>query len=1213
MIPRVVLAALVAFVAFTAPAEAVTGLVGAYGFDETSGTAAVDASGKGNAGTLNGPARIAEGKYGRALSFDGTNDLVTVPDSATLDLTAGMTLEAWVYPTASSGWRTVVLKESPGYLAYALYSSTTSGKPNARVFTAADNDVTGPAALPTNRWTHIAATYDGATLRMFVNGAEVVQRAVTGPIATSDRPLQLGGNSIWKEWFKGRIDEVRVYDRALTPTELQTDMGTPVTTEAPPPPPPPPPGGDPAVVGQWSSRLDWPLVTVHAQVLTNGKVLVWDGFEFSPDSNRIWDPATNSFDPVPYGRNLFCAAHVNLPDGRALIAGGHVLAYRGLKDTTLFDWQDRSWTRAADMARERWYPSTVTLADGRVLVASGDNITLNNPNQPVALTNQSDTLPEVYDVTSDTWTPLTAGRRVMPLYPQLHLLPDGTVADVGPDLTTRTMDMTTGRWTDVTTSGFDGNSSVQYRPGKILKSGSWADPAFPGRPIGNRAATIDFNDPAPRWTERAPMNQPRAYHTLTALPDGTVMAGPGERASDGIDPVFAEKSAEIWDPATDRWAQMGSAQVPRMYHTTQVLLPDGRVLVAGSGRIRDGAPQTNAEIFSPPYLFKGARPAIATAPGQLLHGGSFTIDTPDAASIRSVALTHSPSVTHGFDFDNRYVPLNFTRSGSTLQVEGPANARAVPPGAYLLWIVNDKGVPSVARIATVPVPTADTEAPTAPPNLTATGGSQRADLTWDAATDNVGVTRYNVHRSTTSGFTASAANRVGTTTQTSFADTGLAAGKYYYLVTAQDAAGNVSPTSREDDADVAPPADTSPPTAPGGLAATAGADGVSVNLSWNAANDDTGVTGYDVHRAASSGFTPSAANRIATTSQTSFRDTPLAAGHYVYRVIARDAAGNASQPSAEAPADVAGPPDAAPPTVALTAPAAGATVGGTAAVKADASDDVGVAGVQFRLDGADLGAEDGAAPYEMQWDTRLAPNGQHQLSAIARDAAGNRTTAASVTVQVDNSTAGAGPVAAYGFEEASGTTTADASGNGNAGTLAGGTARTTAGRFGSALLFDGTDDLVSVADSPSLDLTTAVTVEAWVYPTTTSGWRTVALKERTGYFSWALYSNTASLQPSGRVFTTADLDATGGAALAANRWTHLAMTYDGSAVKLWVDGVQAATRPVTGAMPVSDLPLRIGGNRIWREWFKGRIDEVRVYPRALSQAEVQADSSRPVG
>jgi hypothetical protein len=97
------------------------------------------------------------------------------------------------------------------------------------------------------------------------------------------------------------------------------------------------------------------------------------------------------------------------------------------------------------------------------------------------------------------------------------------------------------------------------------------------------------------------------------------------------------------------------------------------------------------------------------------------------------------------------------------------------------------------------------------------------------------------------------------------------------------------------------------------------------------------------------------------------------------------------------------------------------------------------------------------------------------------------------------------------------------------------------------------------------------------------------------------------------VFTTADLDATGGAALAANRWTHLAMTYDGSAVKLWVDGVQAATRPVIGAMPVSDLPLRIGGNRIWREWFKGRIDEVRVYPRALSQAEVQADSSRPVG
>ena len=144
------------------------------------------------------------------------------------------------------------------------------------------------------------------------------------------------------------------------------------------------------------------------------------------------------------------------------------------------------------MARARWYPSTVTLPDGRVLVASGDEITLNVPGQPVAMTNQSDTLPEIYDVAADTWTAVPSARRVMPLYPQFHVLPDGTVADVGPDMRTRTLDVVTGRWTDGATSDFDGNSSVQYRPGKILKAGSWADPSFPGRPIGGKAATIDF-------------------------------------------------------------------------------------------------------------------------------------------------------------------------------------------------------------------------------------------------------------------------------------------------------------------------------------------------------------------------------------------------------------------------------------------------------------------------------------------------------------------------------------------------------------------------------------------------------------------------------------------------------------------------------------------------------------------------------------------------
>ena len=205
------------------------GLVAAYGFDEPSGATAFDASGAGNPGVISGATRTPSGRAGAALTFDGVNDLVTVADSASLDFTEAVTLEAWVYPTTVAGYRTVVMKEAPGLYTWALYGSTTTGLPNGRVVTSADFDVKGPAKLPLNTWSHVAVTYDGATLRMYLNGQQTVQRAVTGPITTSARALQIGGNTIWNEWFKGRIDEVRVYDRALSAAEIGADMTQPVS------------------------------------------------------------------------------------------------------------------------------------------------------------------------------------------------------------------------------------------------------------------------------------------------------------------------------------------------------------------------------------------------------------------------------------------------------------------------------------------------------------------------------------------------------------------------------------------------------------------------------------------------------------------------------------------------------------------------------------------------------------------------------------------------------------------------------------------------------------------------------------------------------------------------------------------------------------------------------------------------------------------------
>ncbi|HXH12490.1 MAG TPA: LamG-like jellyroll fold domain-containing protein [Alphaproteobacteria bacterium] len=206
-----------------------TGLVAAYGFNEGSGTVITDLSGNGNHGTISGAAWTSSGRFGKALTFDGVNDWVTVNDAPSLDLTTGMTLAAWVYPTTNTGWRTIVIKEQSGQLIYALYSSTDSKKPSGHVFVNGKDEILrGPSQLPLNTWTHLATTYNGSVLRLYVNGVQVSSRSVSGSILTSTRPLRIGGNSVWPEWFKGRIDEVRVYNRALSGGEIQADMNTPI-------------------------------------------------------------------------------------------------------------------------------------------------------------------------------------------------------------------------------------------------------------------------------------------------------------------------------------------------------------------------------------------------------------------------------------------------------------------------------------------------------------------------------------------------------------------------------------------------------------------------------------------------------------------------------------------------------------------------------------------------------------------------------------------------------------------------------------------------------------------------------------------------------------------------------------------------------------------------------------------------------------------------
>jgi hypothetical protein len=208
----------------TGPAP--SGLVVALAFDENTGTNVGDSSAAGNNGTTSGTTWTS-GRFGSALNFNGTSARVTIPDANSLDLTANMTLEAWVRPTSLNGWTTVILKERPSGLAYSLYGSDNTNRPPAGYVTiSGDRSVLGTTPLALNTWSHLAMTYNGSSMRIYVNGVLAATRTQTGNTAVSTGVLRIGGNAVWGEYFAGSIDEVRIYNRALSAAEIQTDMNT---------------------------------------------------------------------------------------------------------------------------------------------------------------------------------------------------------------------------------------------------------------------------------------------------------------------------------------------------------------------------------------------------------------------------------------------------------------------------------------------------------------------------------------------------------------------------------------------------------------------------------------------------------------------------------------------------------------------------------------------------------------------------------------------------------------------------------------------------------------------------------------------------------------------------------------------------------------------------------------------------------------------------
>ncbi|HEY6504384.1 MAG TPA: Ig-like domain-containing protein [Chitinophagaceae bacterium] len=431
-------------------------------------------------------------------------------------------------------------------------------------------------------------------------------------------------------------------------------------------------------------------------------------------------------------------------------------------------------------------------------------------------------------------------------------------------------------------------------------------------------------------------------------------------------------------------------------------------------------------------------------------------------------------------------------------------------------------------------------------------------------------------------------------------------GNHSLTARARDAAGNTT-TSAAITVNVSNPDITFP-----AVSITSPAAGnVSATINVNAtATDNVGVVGVQFLL---DGINLGAEDVLVPYS-VSWNTTTVANGSHSLTARARDAAGNMTT-SAAVSVNVNNFIDTEAPTVSITAPAAG-NVSATINVNANAGDNVGVTGVQFLLDGVNLGAEDVAAPYSVSWVTTGATNGSHVLTARARDAAGNTTISAAVNVTVNNTNL----VAAYGFNENTGTTATDNSGNNNNGTLTNGPAWSASGRYGSAILFDGTNDYININDANSLDLTNGMTLEAWVNPSNLTGFKTVICKDRTtsNYtYTLAANNNTTNVnnqRPNSRIrIGSNNRTVTGTTKLALNTWTHIASTYDGTTMRLYINGVQVSTFATTGNITVTTNPLRIGGTTaLAAQYFAGRIDEVRIYNRALSQAEIQTDMNTPI-
>lgn len=475
-----------------------------------------------------------------------------------------------------------------------------------------------------------------------------------------------------------------------------------------------PPVTGEAAEGKWTV-LDYemPIRAMHSTLLKNGKVLLIAGsgndtenFAAGSFKASVFDPISGTFNTLDVPKDMFCAGHVTLEDGRVLIQGGTLayptadasVGYTGLKDSWIFDPDTNTFTTINDANDGHWYPTLTMLGDGDIWMAGG-----------LREDSTGSVNTERFDFDTERWLPggeVTQSWSFWGLYPHMYLMADGRLFYSGghvfgnnlPGTGASIYNPDTGAIADIPglreKDSRDQSASVLLPPAqdqKVMITGG-----------GNNGVATNLTDVVD-LKQASPAYQPgpnlpglgKMYVNATIMPDRTVMISNGGQLN--RDEMANVLTASIYDPATNTMKPVAADPIGRNYHSTAVLLPDGRIVVLGSNPT-DGTFEMRISVYQPPYMFRGERPEITGAPAQATYGQNFNfnVTTGDDKTIKWAQLSRPMSVTHQMDANMRLIDLPITVQNGVATVSVPSNRNILPPGPYMLTVTDNDNVPSVA-------------------------------------------------------------------------------------------------------------------------------------------------------------------------------------------------------------------------------------------------------------------------------------------------------------------------------------------------------------------------------------------------------------------------------------------------------------------------------------------------------------------------------------